>query len=168
MLNWEEDGTCVFLDALGCSVHRDRPLVCRLYPLGRHIYGSGQESFSEVEPDPGCKGKYGEDGTIADYLASQGAQPFMEAADRYLDLFLKLYLVLKEDAEEPAQHDAIVDVFQRFSRGFREGDRILTDMDTVVAAYCEAAALPLPDNMEEKMSLHILAVEAWAKTTKRS
>ena len=30
-----EQGACVFLTGQGCGVHADRPLVCRLYPLGR-------------------------------------------------------------------------------------------------------------------------------------
>jgi Fe-S-cluster containining protein len=30
-----KSGTCVFLGGDGCTVHPDRPLVCRLYPLGR-------------------------------------------------------------------------------------------------------------------------------------
>jgi uncharacterized protein len=167
ILNWNDDGTCVFLDADGCSVHPDRPLVCRLYPLGRHVFGSGEEGFSEVEPDPDCKGVYGEEEKIAGFLESQGALLFMEAADRYLGLFWRLYQIVQEKAEEPAERDAVIDVFQRFSEGFRAGDRILTDVDAVVAAYCDEAGLPFPDDAEQKMSIHILAVEAWAKTMRR-
>ncbi len=43
---WDEKGYCVFLDSQGCSVHEDRPLVCRLYPLARHVNNNLDESFS--------------------------------------------------------------------------------------------------------------------------
>lgn len=46
LLNWNEDGTCVFLGPQRCGVHPDRPLVCRLYPLGRNLNGMGEEGFS--------------------------------------------------------------------------------------------------------------------------
>lgn len=167
LLNWEEDGTCVFLNSQGCSVHPDRPLVCRLYPLGRHVLLSGEESFSEIESDQGCKGVYGEDGMIMDYLDSQGARPFMEAADRYLNLFWRLYLILEKKAVEPTKQAAIVNVFQKFAIGVREGDMGFTDMDAIVAAYCKKMRRTPPKDMDEKMSIHIQAVEAWANNSRR-
>ena len=121
ILNWEEGGACVFLDSQGCSIHPDRPLVCRLYPLGRHVLPSGEESFSEIEPDNDCKGVYGDSGMITAYLDSQGAFPFMEAADRYLDLFWRLYMILEKEAAVPEAQDAIVSVFQKFAGGERNG-----------------------------------------------
>ena len=39
-----EDDACVFLGRGGCTVHGDRPLVCRLYPLGRQYFPDGTES----------------------------------------------------------------------------------------------------------------------------
>lgn len=29
------DGSCIFLDSRGYGLHPDRPLVCRLFPLGQ-------------------------------------------------------------------------------------------------------------------------------------
>lgn len=28
------DNGCVFLDDINCSIHKDKPLICRLFPLG--------------------------------------------------------------------------------------------------------------------------------------
>src|SRR5262249_30242634 len=56
-----EDGGCVFLDERGCGVHADRPLACRLYPLGRIVGANGVEYFVEVEPHPETAGVYGTD-----------------------------------------------------------------------------------------------------------
>lgn len=159
---WNADGTCVFLDSQGCSVHEDRPLVCRLYPLGRHVRNTLEDSFSEIEPDPQCRGAYGNRGTIRDYLKSQNARPFMEAADKYLSLFWKLYDVLQQDAVEPAKHNAIVNVFMGSSIATAEGYDILKDVDTAVAEYCKKSAIPFPKDIEKKISIHIRALEAWA------
>src|SRR5262249_23046631 len=83
VLRQTETGACVFLGAEGCTVHPDRPLVCRLYPLGRHVLADGSETFSHVEPHPQSRGNLTNTGTIADFLEAQGAGPFMEAADMY-------------------------------------------------------------------------------------
>jgi uncharacterized protein len=171
LLNWREDGTCVFLEPGGCSVHPDRPLVCRLYPLGRHVLNSGAEHFSEIEPDPECTGVYLENGTITDYLESQGARPFMHAADRYLNLFWKLHGILLETAADPAKEEAIITVFRNFSLGAGEkGEKAvnLTDMDAAVAEFCNRSNRQVPIDVEEKMSIHIEAVEAWANNARRT
>ncbi|HUH65913.1 MAG TPA: YkgJ family cysteine cluster protein [Syntrophales bacterium] len=166
-LNWKADGTCVFLDSQGCTVHPDRPLVCRLYPLGRQVLPSGEENFSEIEPDGDCKGVYGEDGRIADYLESQGALPFMDSAEKYLDLLWRLYLVLEREAAEPEKELAIADVFRRFSGGERNGDMGLADVDAIVEAFCEKTGTSFPKDADKKMLIHIRAVEAWAHNSGR-
>ena len=38
----EEDRGCVFLGPRGCTVHPDRPLACRLYPLARWVAPDGE------------------------------------------------------------------------------------------------------------------------------
>jgi hypothetical protein len=81
MLRENEDGTCVFLGPQECQVHGDRPLVCRLYPLGRHVRSDGSEHFTQLEGHPQSAGELSDYGTITEYLAAQGAQPFMDAAD---------------------------------------------------------------------------------------
>ena len=48
VLRFTEEDACVFLQADGCAVHADRPLVCRLYPLGRYIDFIGVETFGQL------------------------------------------------------------------------------------------------------------------------
>lgn len=88
-LRQREDGSCVFLGAAGCGVHGDRPLVCRLYPLGRMV-GPDSEEFVDAATHPETEGAWGTSGTIADYLDQQDALPYMELADAYFGLFLRL------------------------------------------------------------------------------
>lgn len=84
-----EDGACVFLGEQGCTVHPDRPLVCRLFPLGRVINSEGAVRYVRF-PDPlAARGDFGEDGVVMDYVEAQGAGPFIAAADAYFAFFLR-------------------------------------------------------------------------------
>lgn len=163
-----KNGACVFLDALGCGVYPDRPLVCRLYPLGRHILTSGEESFSEIEPDRKCKGVYGDDGMIMDYLDIQEARSFMEAADRYLALLERLCRILEEETAEPEAQAAVAGLFQKLAAGECYADIGFADVDAIVDAFCEKLCMPVPTRIEDKMSIHIQAVEAWADSIRRT
>jgi uncharacterized protein len=78
-----DNGAYEFLNVQGCTVHPDRPLVCRVYRLGRHVSEDGSERFSRLETHPLSKGEVTSNGTITAYLESQGAGPFMKAADEY-------------------------------------------------------------------------------------
>ena len=96
VLSQRDDGTCVFLGPHGCEVHADRPLVCRLYPLARHVLPDGAESFTILEGHPQSEGEFTAGSTVAHYLETQGAGPFMHAADAYFrwlcDAFKRLGL----------------------------------------------------------------------------
>ena len=65
------DGRCIFLVPQGCGVHPDRPLVCRLYPLGV-LWDAAERSGSPTcRPTPIARAILGDEGTVAGYLASQ-------------------------------------------------------------------------------------------------
>lgn len=163
VLRFQEDGTCGFLGAQGCSVHPDRPLVCRLYPLGRHVHFLGVEHFNQMECEPGCQGVFHDNGTVEQFLAEQGAGPFMHAADVYLDLLRRLLETLTDEAVEPAQSENILATVRTVSDN-RDGGHDLSwiDMDRAVADYCRQTGVPVPEDMEAKMAMHIKAVRAWA------
>lgn len=166
VLKVKEDGACVFLDEHGCSVHPDRPLVCRLYPLGRIVDGAGHEKFVHVEPHPQTAGSYGDDGTIADYLCEQDAAPFMEAADRYYALLQELAvwlngavahdgraartLATEISRPKPSEPDQAADWF---------------DIDPVVEAYIAETGAAAPETVLEKMEVHIAAVRHMVVTS---
>jgi Fe-S-cluster containining protein len=52
VLRSNENGNCVFLGEHGCTVHPDRPLACRIYPLARWALADGEESFGHLSPHP--------------------------------------------------------------------------------------------------------------------
>ena len=153
-LRRQADGACIFLGPDGCMVHADRPLVCRLYPLGRHVGPSGEVEFSEMEPHPATKGVYGRDGTIADYIAMQGVAPFVEAADRYLALLNRLYQAWR-NAPEISEVEA--------AQTGPDTDDVpdLLDLDRAVGDYCANNGIPEPVEIAERMQVHLQAVTAW-------
>ncbi|MBI5550689.1 MAG: YkgJ family cysteine cluster protein [Desulfobacterales bacterium] len=163
VLRFQEDGTCGFLDAQGCSVHPDRPLVCRLYPLGRHVHFLGVEHFNQMECESGCQGIFHENGTIERYLTEQGAGPFMHAADLYLDLLRRLLEALQDQELEPAQSENVLETVRTVTERPEGGhDLSWIDMDRALSDYCAQSGLPVPADIEAKMTLHIKAVRAWA------
>src|ERR1700731_3950482 len=86
ILRTQEDGFCVFFEAgIGCTVHPARPLACRLYPLGMQRRNDSI-TYSRLEPRPGTAGLYGEDGTVADFLAGQDVAEHIDVLCAYLDL----------------------------------------------------------------------------------
>jgi Fe-S-cluster containining protein len=145
-LRQTESGACVFLGPEGCTVHSDRPLVCRLYPLGRHVRPDGSERFSRLEGHPQSAGEVTDRGTIGQYLKAQDAESFIVAADEY---FLWLCAALErmgEDAgtrrsAQPAQDAALA--------------ADLTDMDTAIARHCAGTKTAEPDTIEHRKQLHL-------------
>jgi len=137
-LRQQEDGRCIFLGDQGCTVHADRPLVCRLFPLGRVIDAAGKVHFVPY-PDPlAAHGEFGKAGVVADYLEAQGATAFIAAADAYFAFFCRANE--RMGAGTPAAADP---------------DRDLLDIDSELAAACAAAGIAEPDDLIERMWLHI-------------
>lgn len=155
-LSCDEDGCCVFLGEEGCAVHADRPLVCRLYPLGRHLDGYGQESFSELVQEAGCNGSYEAGGNIGDYVNSQDVAVYIEAADMYLQLLWDLINILPpaaacDDAERAALPESAISAAQ------------LLDMDYAVSTYCQESGMSMPVDINDRTRLHIQVLQSWIK-----
>lgn len=63
-----EPGQCPFLSEKGrCSIHKIRPGLCRLYPLGRSFY-EDHLSYFVLEKDIGCPSKMKEPVRISKWL----------------------------------------------------------------------------------------------------
>jgi Fe-S-cluster containining protein len=141
------DGRCVFLGDEGCTVHPDRPLVCRLYPLGRRVRLGEPDTFVQIEGDPDSAGELGDAGTVAGYLDAQGARPFMDAADRYLETLATLAesLALLEPSEGAPCDDALASPW--------------LDVHAVLAAR----GGPLPSTADEAMDAHRASLLEWGR-----
>ena len=144
------DGKCVFLTESGCSVHADRPLVCRLYPLGRVAQADGTETIVELAGHPETAGEYGTDGTVEQYFESQGAAPLMAAARRYHLLLGRVMDLLAAQGDSSQQENG-------------DGRQVvsLVDVDPAVQAHCHASNFEAPEDPWLKMEIHLQAVGDW-------
>ena len=135
-----EDGTCVFLTGEGCGVHADRPLVCRLFPLGRVILADGTWYYTELDRS-WANGAFGTAGTAGDYVASQGAGPFVQAADAYF----RWYVAAARTLDGPAGED----------EGDESDEEDLLDLDRQIARWSVTSGTPEPDDIDARMRLHV-------------
>jgi len=136
-----EEDTCVFLGRQGCTVHAARPLVCRLYPLGRQVSPDGTERWLHVTPHPQSEGEYGKQGSIADFLAAQQAQPYIDAADAYVNWVNDARkLMLASGSTECPVPDTASD---------------LLDMDRAIARHCADRGTAEPPDIEARRKLHV-------------
>lgn len=145
-LTRREDGSCSFLGPEGCGVHLDRPLVCRIYPLGRHVAADGTERWSHVEPHPQTAGVYGKDGTIGGYIAAQGAPPYMQATDEYAAWLRRAYDVMAAAGDADAGGASAADML---------------DVDSVIAAHCRKTGIQEPLDIEARKALHLTILAVW-------
>jgi len=156
-----EDRGCVFLGPRGCTVHPDRPLACRIYPLARWVSAEGDESFGHLEPHPQTAGLYGTQGTVDDYLTSQGLPPYFAMGDRYGELYDRMVAIMEridpaEDADRRTERRAEVDEL--------DAGALATswfDVDATVGAHCRERGLTVPTTIDALVELHLEAVGAW-------
>jgi uncharacterized protein len=150
-LGTRDDGSCVFLGAGGCTVHADRPLVCRLYPLGRGITPAGAEVFMEVEPHPESAGVWGEAGTVAEYLAGQAVEEHTRFSDLYYELFLRLKEAIQERDGAGTEH----------GDGFELDPATIQDIDLAIAGVRVPVAIAPADVTAWKAERHLALLHGW-------
>jgi len=147
-------GACIFLGPDGCTVHSDRPMVCRVYPLARHIHEDGRIWFTHLGLEPRPGGDYTVTGRVADYLEQQGAERFIAANDAYFRWYCKASAALAAAGIE---------------QGAAAGAADLWDMDAAVSAHCAAHVLQEPQALDERMRLHLEildgALSEWLAST---
>jgi uncharacterized protein len=165
-LRSEADGRCVFLTPSGCKVHPRRPLVCRLYPLGRKIDGTGVERFAFYSLQPDCGATAGRDGTVETFLESQGVGPYLEWARRYGELYRRMIGLLGRldvvgKVEGPPADAHIADAPATDPSADRAPLSSWQDIDLSLAEYCAAKGLPVPEGIEDSIILHLRAMGEW-------
>jgi len=167
------DGRCVFVAAAsGCRVHPRRPLVCRLYPLGRSTDGTGEEKFAVFPKETDCEAEFGTEGTVTDFLESQGVAPYIEWADRYgrlygrmLGLLERLGIEGKIDAPSAAAPAEAAQAGPGSGGSVQKPDPAplssWQDIDASLAEYCAEKGIAVPAEIDEAIVLHLRAIEEW-------
>ncbi len=171
-LRSEEDGRCVFVTPSGCRVHPQRPLVCRLYPLGRSTDERGEERFVVFPAQSECEAEAGRDGTVGSFLESQGVGPYLGWSRRYGELYRRMIGLLDRlDAEgehDTSEADAPAEAAQAGSGSGGSGqepDRAplspWQDIDASLNEYCAAKGIAIPTEIDDTIALHLRAMEEW-------
>jgi hypothetical protein len=151
VLRQREDGGCSLLNGKACGVHGGRPLVCRLYPLGRIVQKDESEQFITLRGHPESEGVLGENGTIGAFLESQGTEPYTAASARYFALFTRLMAVLQ------ARPSGIESFQSALSTGAPETDALeWLDIDATLARRAEGE---IPADLEARVALHLALFE---------
>jgi Fe-S-cluster containining protein len=159
-MNDENNRACIFLNQQGCSVHPDRPLACRLYPLARSVDPEGHESFGHLIPHPETAGIYGTSATVADYLDQQGVAPFFAMGDRYGAVYQRMVDRLESlDPDELDRRPSRRNDVDETAPGLAASPWI--DVDQTVADFCKTHRRPVPDDLEGTIAVHIEAIESW-------
>ena len=164
-LRSDGEGRCVFvMETGGCAVHKARPLVCRLYPLGRAVDPAGEERFAVFPKQDGCEAEFGTDGTVADFLVSQDVAPYIEWSERYGRLYHRMMGLLERlGIEGKIEVEAGTDGTGIPSDQAADDSPLSSwqDIDASLAEYCAAKGLPVPEGIEAAIDLHLEAMKEW-------
>jgi uncharacterized protein len=171
-LRSEQDGRCVFVTASGCKVHSRRPLVCRLYPLGRMTDESGAERFALYPKQSNCEAEVSRDGTIETFLESQGIAPYLEWSRCYGVLYRRMLGFLERLGVQSNVSHAAGDRFDAAGltragamQSDQEQDRaplsLWQDIDASLAEYCLAQGCTMPEGIDDAIALHLRAIKEW-------
>ena len=95
MLKMEENEkrSCPFVGEDGCTVYRDRPWSCRMYPLGQASPKEGSEALDDefyfLLQESVCKG-FAEDKkwTVAEWIKDQGIDDYHELGELFKEIAL--------------------------------------------------------------------------------
>ncbi len=170
-LRSDAEGRCVFAAASGCRVHSQRPLVCRLYPLGRMTDETGVERFALYPLQPECKAEVGRNGTIETFLESQGVGPYLEWSRRYGELYRRMVGLLERLAVQ-GKVDNDAGAFQGdppadsgSPESGQEMDRaplsLWQDIEASLTEYCAAHGRAVPGGTDDAIALHLQAIDEW-------
>ncbi len=163
ILRNNSDGSCIFLKSPGCGVHPDRPLVCRLFPLGQIIDSQGEARYASMPLHPDCLGLFDTDGTVESYLESQGTRPYFEHDRIYSAVYKKIMegLSAKQPPGKPPDHAVWPETGGRDPSASADLLSNWLDVDAAVASYCRSKNRTEPQKLSETISLHIRALEEW-------
>ena len=84
---------CFFVDEKGCSVYKDRPWPCRMYPIGmaqaEGVDGKSGEEFYFIMAEDICDGLgQGKEWSAKEWMMNQGMDDYNEFGDMYKHLVL--------------------------------------------------------------------------------
>ena len=101
----KSEGACIFLDEkIGCTVYKNRPLVCRTYPVGSASMdprqGESKESRFIIKEEM-CKGhEEKKEWKLEDWMKDQGAKDIEDFNKPWLETVAKLKAINLDDKHQ--------------------------------------------------------------------
>ena len=86
----DSNNQCAFVTSDGCRVYDDRPLVCRMYPVGRIIDLDMNSYFFLTRTPDHCQVGKGKEYTIEEWLEEAQVDPYFEWNDRFHSLYMRI------------------------------------------------------------------------------
>lgn len=137
-LKMNADKTCPFVTDKGCSIYKDRPSSCRLYPLAR--MKSHNEEYYYIVKEDHCKGfEEDKEWTVREWLEDQEGDIYNEMNDLFMEVISGKLKINREltDKELKMFYMACynVDQFREFVSStkfldyFNVDDNIVNDSD---------------------------------------
>jgi len=120
----EKDKRCPFVGPEGCTIYKDRPWSCRMYPLGfaspKDGPGNVEKEFYFLMEEGDCAGfADGKELTVREWLEEQGILEYNEKGEPFKEITLHDGL-LKGETLDPEKMDMLymgcydLDKFRRF------------------------------------------------------
>ncbi len=159
LLRFDALGRCVALEGVRCSIHRGRPLACRLYPLGLES-GGGVDRFIRLEPAVGSTGIYGDAATVGEFLAAQGVDAHLDLNECYRPL-----LKMMRDRVASLTDFETVEPREFWRRARAEALRETNfDSNPIIAALFDAdGAGCYRESVAETVQAHLTALSAMVR-----
>ncbi len=161
VLRARPDGRCLFLGPAGCSIHPDRPLVCRLFPLGLIKDNEGRTRYGVMPLHPDCLGHFDTDGTVESYLGSQQLKPYFHYDAAYDAVFRKMLKQLKEMGPEAEEVPLMVEAPPPEAGSSLRHELLSAwlDIDKTVAAFRKKHGRRKPETLDGTVALHLEAID---------
>ncbi|MEZ5359666.1 MAG: YkgJ family cysteine cluster protein [Candidatus Zixiibacteriota bacterium] len=83
---------CVFLDNKACRVYEARPLVCRLYPLGRILDQNMTSYFFKVNTNKNCGLGNDPSYTIDEWIKKTNSKSYLDWSEKFYKLLMEIDL----------------------------------------------------------------------------
>lgn len=120
----DPEKSCPFVSPDGCTVYKDRPTACRLFPLARSVAaameGEERKEFFTLLDIPGCLGlREAEVMTVEQWVHDQGLKAYIAMNDPMVDFVMKAKNTLGMPLDEAHLRRVLaacynVDVFRDF------------------------------------------------------
>jgi len=137
---------CSFLRSYGCKVYKDRPLRCRLYPVGRIHSTNGKSFFFLTDVASYCNLGKGQEHTIEQWIEKSEVEPYFKWSDKLFDLFFKM------DHQKYRRLDDTL----KYKLGF-----MIYDFDTAIDALSKGSRFEPPETGDGIMNWIYVGLETF-------